>query len=1010
MAPLPSAVVPASVAVPLPVPVDDVPESPAGPLDRFGLPVDPANAVVRLPNEVFELPEDSEAAVRLDESWTDVPGLPIEVQPVEETPAEPTDPSDPSEPADPLPSAEPDPTTAPDPGQDPSPAPGDDPDDPFVGEQLPPAEVGDEVSVSLVRPDSLRQGVILLQVEQLTDQGEQEPTPTEEPSPTSSPTPTPSPSTVSPSPSGSPSPTATSSPAVSPSGASSDGPSAAAAPVDEEPVPLGEAVVDVRLDYDDFDGLFGGGWADRLQVVAYPGCYAVTPLLPECSTGVPVEALNDRGAGLLSFTTGDPDAVPADPTDESDLPGGPGEEPTGAPTTAPSTGAPSSDAPSSSPSSSGATSSDAPAGANRVAPGRIAAAAAAGGSGGVVYAVSGGAGSYASNPVAPSSLWQVGVGSGEFTYSYPVEVPPALGGAAPQVGLSYSSASVDGMTLAENGQASQAGLGWSDVASAFITRDYASCSEDGLEGKGDLCWKTIEDIDEDQAGNQRGLVNEFNLVMDGVSSPMVKISGTNNLYRLRDDPGWKIALFQSTSPAGSEPLNADNNNEGFRVTTPDGTEYWFGLGRGGTNSVWTVPVYGNETGEPCYDAAQPAASFCEKQAWRWNLDKVVDTTGNVTRYFYTTETNYYARWANTSEAYRTAYDRAGALARIEYGFDRSTDVARQVVEFTQGRRCTLNMDTNSNPCAGLDNPQNSPNKWPDVPADLICGATASCTVGSPSFFSLNMYKQIVTKTIEATGSGPITRTADTYDLRYAMPDPDGAGPDTADLWLNAISRTGSVFGTDQTLPGVLFDGEALQNRVAPGGGRPYMKFRVDSVRNESGGRIDVVYGHKPGNGCDSTYVNGRDRWASTKECWAARWTPPSGSEPQWEWFHKYVVTRIGLSDDAIGYRLGQAPSEATRLGSLRVYDYDYEGVPAWRFTNSKNVRNTDETWADWRGYQTTAIRTRNIAAQQVTTGDTSVQRVVRYRGMFGTPQNAGSDVWDEAESRLEDCAVRCCHR
>ncbi|MEZ5094664.1 MAG: hypothetical protein R2731_00095 [Nocardioides sp.] len=55
----------------------------------------------------------------------------------------------------------------------------------------------------------------------------------------------------------------------------------------------------------------------------------------------------------------------------------------------------------------------------------------------------------------------MGDGSGEFSYSYPFSFPAPRGGSSPDLALSYSSGAVDGMTLAENTQASAAGLGWS---------------------------------------------------------------------------------------------------------------------------------------------------------------------------------------------------------------------------------------------------------------------------------------------------------------------------------------------------------------------------------------------------------------------------------------------------------------------------------------------------------------------------------------------------------------------
>ena len=58
-------------------------------------------------------------------------------------------------------------------------------------------------------------------------------------------------------------------------------------------------------------------------------------------------------------------------------------------------------------------------------------------------------------------------------------------------------------------------------------------------------------------------------------------------------------------------------------------------------------MFGNNAGEPCHSATF-AASCCD-QAWRWNLDYVVDPHGNTMSYWYTQETNHYARNGTTTD-------------------------------------------------------------------------------------------------------------------------------------------------------------------------------------------------------------------------------------------------------------------------------------------------------------------------------------------------------------------------
>jgi hypothetical protein len=86
--------------------------------------------------------------------------------------------------------------------------------------------------------------------------------------------------------------------------------------------------------------------------------------------------------------------------------------------------------------------------------------------------------------------------------------------------------------------------------------------------------------------------------------------------------------------------NGDNNGEYWKVTAQDGTQYFFGRHRRYvgdtqvTNSVPNEPVFGNNAGEPCYNTAGFASSWCQ-QAYRWNLDYVIDARGNSMTYFWT---------------------------------------------------------------------------------------------------------------------------------------------------------------------------------------------------------------------------------------------------------------------------------------------------------------------------------------------------------------------------------------
>src|SRR5205823_1659356 len=92
------------------------------------------------------------------------------------------------------------------------------------------------------------------------------------------------------------------------------------------------------------------------------------------------------------------------------------------------------------------------------------------GSGAVLALASGSSsssGTFTATSLLPAFGWAAGSPSGDFTYSYPLRVPPSLGGPSPQLSFDYSSGSVDGRTLATNSQPSVLGEGW-ELSRSYI--------------------------------------------------------------------------------------------------------------------------------------------------------------------------------------------------------------------------------------------------------------------------------------------------------------------------------------------------------------------------------------------------------------------------------------------------------------------------------------------------------------------------------------------------------------
>ncbi|AGW42355.1 DNA-binding protein [Leifsonia xyli subsp. cynodontis DSM 46306] len=265
-----------------------------------------------------------------------------------------------------------------------------------------------------------------------------------------------------------------------------------------------------------------------------------------------------------------------------------------------------------------------------------------------------GTGDFTATSLRPSSEWDVSAQTGTFTWEYPLRVPPVAAGPSPDLSLSYDSQSVDGLTGSTNNQPSAVGEGWSLAGGGFIERSYVGCAvDDGPSGavrtSGDLCWKNAN----------------ASVSFAGHSGELIQVAGSNQ-YRLGNDDGTRFTELKG----GLCAANGTSDTACWQMTTTDGTQYFFGLnqlpgwsaGKPVTNSAWSVPVFGNDVGEPCH-----AASSCTL-GWRWNLDYVVDTHGNAEAFYYNAQTNLYAKNGSTA----TAYTRGGELEHIEYGLTSST--------------------------------------------------------------------------------------------------------------------------------------------------------------------------------------------------------------------------------------------------------------------------------------------------------------------------------------------------
>ncbi len=507
---------------------------------------------------------------------------------------------------------------------------------------------------------------------------------------------------------------------------------------------------------------------------------------------------------------------------------------------------------------------------------------------------------------------------------------------APTLAINYSSGSTDGGVSNTNNQASWIGEGF-ELASAFIERKYANCYDDRSGGTNssstavDQCWwsdpskKEVNDEPWDNAV----------LSMEGHSGELVRVGSTDQ-WRLEKDDGTRITKIGTISGL----------NESWRITTPDGTQYYFGKGNASgarPKSVWVVPVFGNHTfkvgsvtrKEPFYSSSFGSAQ--EKVPWRWNLDYVVSPTGNTITYTYASELSKYKVNNSTS----TTYERAGYLTRIEYGTRKGAEVADDspaMVKFTVAERCDVSI---AKDCLTAEPTSSTAKAWVDVPLDYYCQSYCPSQKNYPTYFSRKRLAKIETFTRDAAGTA--WEPVDTWTLGGSFPAPTDGGA-TPSLWLSSITHTGQVGGTSPALTTTLTP-MMLDSRIT-GATVKLEKPRLAIVESETGALTTVEYSQPE---CNAVTVPTQAQIPdNTKRCMPV-WYSPGTAAPTLSWFNKYVVTSVTDRDP-----VGQSDLSHASLGLDISYDqvtsYTYTGGGGWRYDTSPLTKDKYRTWGQWRGY------------------------------------------------------------
>lgn len=734
--------------------------------------------------------------------------------------------------------------------------------------------------------------------------------------------------------------------------------------------------VTTTVSYDEFAEAAGADWGSRLQVIRIPACAQVTPDAPECQPA-PVPTTNDEESRTLTADLEIPAAGSA----------------AAAATT--ETAAAKDTAVQSESKTSGTDQST-----------MSATTQAAEVQAGDTFAVSSGVasstGDWSATPMSMTGSWSVSGATGSMGWSYPMTVPSPAAGPSPQLSIGYSSAALTGRVSGANNQSSWIGDGW-DLTTGFVERRYTSCAQDqdpvgggdannATRDTGDLCW------DKDNA----------TLVLGGRNTDLVKNTAVSTAERViwtpKDDDG---TLVEQRLPGGAN-ASGRATQEYWRVTTPNGTVHTFGRDErysGDTlnqGSRWTVPVYGNHSGEPGYQSAANGgfAASDRDQVWRFMLDHVTDTVGNTMTYSYKQETNQYGSDNNRDGSKK--YVRGGWLDFIEYGTrEGSTGHANAPyrVNFTVAERCF-----SGSGCPTTAKPSRAEAvRWRDTPMDLICISTTSCkTVMTPAFFSRKRLTQVTTN-VRISGAYV---GVDRYNLDQRFRDPgDGTGNL---LWLQSIQRTALGDTTDAStvddanvsLGKVHFAGVAMPGRAdydnLSDGLSAMNRYYVTDIVTESGARTSVQYSTPE---CASSQPGSTltAQEANTKLCFPVRWQFPGEEDAMTEYFNAYIVRSIT-----------QTPDGAARTGGQRTdghgdpditTHYTYFDPPKWARVKDRLLDPADEedreflTWSDFRGYEKV----------ETTTGPGLAQtRTLYLRGMGGevTAGAGGQTVTVADDDRL----------
>lgn len=376
--------------------------------------------------------------------------------------------------------------------------------------------------------------------------------------------------------------------------------------------------------------------------------------------------------------------------------------------------------------------------------------------------------------------------TGAARYSVPVWLPKGRAGMQPDISLSYSSATVDGVL--GDVQAPSVGVGW---------------NMDAVE--------VVRKITTDQNGY--GYRNEFALTLNGALYQLVRDEVSQNRYYT--DQAAFLYVERHNYAFSNTPSTTNATGEWWEVVTTDGTRYRLGWN---PDSEQLALMYGyscTTNGQSCitpngaYASLGYAGKATNLVAMRWRVDKVTDTHGNYMTYSYT-ETQPSGSLA--------AFDRESYLDTIVYtGFIDPEGTAPSLnpaymVRFYYANRSTIG-----------DVPVEF-NVWDNVDTKLLSGINV-CYQACPVNFA-----------------DPVVRS---YAFGYTL----AAAPNAnGTLMLTSLAIKGGGYTENGqvvpqvTAPTVRFGYQTMANRdVSATTNDPFNYPRLVTIENGSGGKLTYTY-------------------------------------------------------------------------------------------------------------------------------------------------------------------------